>query len=232
MISHIPLYHNKFTNTDPTVNTFMEIVGSWKGGTDPNGWHLSIYSTGYLMFGWDQGPDLWIIGTTKKIKKNKWTYVMVRIISGVASLYVDGVVDTPTGNVSNIFGRTDWPLTMGWINPIDNLYFKGYQGQIRITKVARPINVPQTIFPENITDDPYWDSVIFLTKPVTGVLTDLKGHTLTPHNGASVSSNNQHFGLDTVSLNGSDQYYDAGIDSVLNTLGTSNITIEAWVYCT
>lgn len=220
----------------PPVNTFQAIIGSWKGGVPYNGWCFSTSSSGYLAFSWDEGDfggsDKLVVGTTQKVRKYRWNHVMVRVVSGIAYLYVNGVQDATTLAVATIIGASDYPLTMGWSNPVDNMYFGGNQGQIRITKAARPVSVPTGAFPENAIDDPYWNDVIFLTKPSGGVLTDLKGHTITSHNGAALDATNPHFGLSTALLNGTSQYYDAGIDPVLNSLGTSDLTIEAWVYCT
>lgn len=218
----------------PPVNAYLAIVGSYKQYSTPNGWLLYISNLGYLVFNWSESSgNKWTGGTTQKVRKNRWTHIAVRKIGTNIYLYVDELQDaTVYTTAGELIGTSDYPVTIGWSNPVDNMYFKGSQGQIRITKAARPVSVPQTIFPENITDDPYWNDVIFLTKPSGGVLTDLKGHTLTSHDGAALDAANPHFSLSTTLLNGTTQYYDAGIDLVLNSLGTSDLTIEAWVYCT
>lgn len=225
--SHIPILQIK--NSSPQYLTSANgVLGCW-GAPSYNGWDI-VVGGGGSQFSMATTSGQIFPFTTNKVIKSQWTYIAVKRDGNNFYFYINNTEALIHTQSLDLRCSNSLPLYIGRSG--ESWPFFGNIGQVRITRAARTItNIPQTAFPENIDDDPLWNDVVLLTKPVGGVLTDLKGNTINLVGSPTLDYVNQRFGLPTSIINGNTNYYTVPSNANLKEFGTSNFTIEAWIYC-
>jgi hypothetical protein len=160
---------------------------------------------------------------------------MVKTGSSI-KLFANGNLEV-TAAVSGVpLSSATYNLSIGKQN---NVTFNGYIDELRITKgIARytsNFSVPTTAFPSviELEYDWFWNNTVLEIKGGSSLpFIDETGlHTLTAIGGATVSTSTKKNGVGSLAFNGSSDYLNVSTSSQLS-LGTSDFTIEAWIYTT
>jgi hypothetical protein len=212
---------------------------AWNTGNN-RGWWIEINSTGQLVLKAGQGGFAsWptILTSSGKAPFSQWTHVAcVRDSSNVIKFYINGIADSSTVTYSasldqNSGTPTGTFFTVG-VEYSDNVYqsstiFVGYMTSVRInptnalytanftTPTLPPTAVSGTTFLLNATSAGIYDAAVI--------------NDLTTIGDSQVSTAQAKWGASSVAFDGTGDWLTF-VDNPTMQLGTSDFTIEGWLY--
>lgn len=232
-------------NGDFTVEAWIRLSAmptsdSWPGNW--SGWFVVVsQGTPSVGDGWDllvgqtllgfQSSDSLILSGTHSMTTNTWYHVAAARCNGTLRLFVNGVIVATTSFNSTLGGGSS-----GYIGceTGQGAYFNGYMQDVRITRgICRYVGlfIPPTseLSPSAQTSlvlhmDGTDNSTTFTDSSATNATVTVAGN-------AKLSTAQKMFGTASASFDGSGDYLTIDSQSVA-TFGTSDFTIECWVYLT
>ena len=122
------------------LNTSTCIIGDISGGTTD--WELSILN-GNLQFYWDDGITGYTSTGNSTINEDEWTHVALSVSSTVINLFVNGSIQTITGqNNFIVTGSTTNQIVIGNKSFDASDAFLGYITNLRINNSNSLYNAP------------------------------------------------------------------------------------------
>lgn len=222
-----------FTSTPSTTNQYGIVANQASG--DNASWTLQSYNGNFRWVHWSGG---FVIAGSTVLVQNKWYHVAVARLSGVVTMYVNGVSDgTVTGTQSY---TTNAILYIG--NGNGSGYFPGYISNVRIlkgtalyTSAFTPPTTPLTAVA---------NTQILTCQSTTMIDNSTNALTITATGSPKVYKYNP-FGYTaqssvsyTPSLHGGSAYFDGtgdyltGPSNPILAIGTNQYTVEMWLYFT
>jgi hypothetical protein len=211
--------------------------------TTPGSWQLNIQNNQQIGFYYNYYAisNWFIAGTVSAFPASQWVHLAVVRAGNQLGIAINGVFTWTTNSVN--FNYSSSVLSIGGSSQKSDRSFNGYIDDVRITKgVARyrsDFTVPAKPFPDyGIVDvDSYYSSVALLlhTNGSNGstTFTDSSSNSLsiTRTGSVAISTVQGKFGDSSAYFDGSETYLTVPASSLWN-LGTSDFTVEYWIYPT
>ena len=216
----------------PSFSTFQEIFSQGSG----NFQGIGIYTTTSGKVHLDLGNgSSWYANaeTTNSLKLNSWNHVAIVRQSTTYKIYLNGASDATTTTAtfpSDASGASSYIAVYG---PLTSQLFTGYLSGFRIVKgtggaiytsnfappVAPPTNITNTSLLTNFTNGAIFDNTAKNVLETVG--------------NAQISTTQSKWGGSSMYFDGTGDYL-RGNANLSNSIafGTSDFTIELWVYCT
>jgi hypothetical protein len=223
------VYFNSLSGTSVILqSTWIGIGGAlalWVHSSYPN--KLSLWADSY-------SADVPIIAGTTTLTTGTWYHVAATRSGNNWGLFVNGI---PQGTTTSSASVTRKIRRVGAY--VDNTgftgaYLNGYIDDLRITKGVVRYPKP-TVSPSNGYDDAYYSNVSLLLHmngangSTTFTDNSLNAFAVTPVNSAQISTAQSRFGGASGYFDGAGAYIITPPSNAFN-FGTSDFTIEAWVY--
>jgi len=164
------------------------------------------------------------------IKQNSWTHIVYTRNNNQLQTYINGVLDinlTVSGSITN---RASYGKNIGcWYSTSAFSTATGYISNLRISN-------NQAVYSANFTPPsgpfiPSTNTALLLSATNTGIQDATGKNNLITVGSSMTQANTVKFGTGAMYFDGTSGYLKAPASPVFN-FGTSNFTIEAWVYMT
>lgn len=221
-------------NSSLTGSEYGTLCGIW-GASGYRSWNIYIsadgWSGGQIWFYWStNGSSYSSLTFDTPYQANVWKHLAIIRSGNTLSLFINGIiVGSPQTFTDTFFNAsTTQDLTIGASAISGGQYFKGYIDQLKISKV-------EILYGKNFfLDDDVTNYSLLLNFDGTNGSTTITDDSPSPKtisvNGNAQLSTTQHkFNSTSLLLDGSGDYLTTPTSSDLQ-FGTSDFTIEAWIY--
>jgi len=216
-------------------------LGYGTGDFEISFWYYAISASGYLFdqrttqpqvavtIYYDSGSiAVYINGsipiTATDTAKNAWHYLTLSRVSGTTRLFIDGSQRGSNYTDSNNYGTL--PLRIGCrYATISDIPYNGYMSDLRIIKGSGVSS--QTVPTSPLTA--VANTSLLLNYTNAGVIDNTMMHHVDTIASSKISTTQSKFGGASVYIDGVDDYLQIPASNFLD-LGTSDFTIECWVY--
>ena len=227
-----------YTNNTPSSGATYSIVDFWcnnygnflYGATTQ--WTTVLYSTGTLEFIYATGlTTITTVQSAKSINSNSWNHVAFVRSNNTLYIYINGVPDTQTGNLTGVnigFTNNAGSIGVETDTKASSTYFSGYLSNIRINSYAlytTPFYPPTAPFIGTVSG-----TILLLNTNQIGI-SESSGRTNLVTFNAVASTGTYKYGLSSMYFNGTNSFALAPYNVFFN-LSNGNFTIETWVYFT
>jgi hypothetical protein len=225
-----------YPNNLPTNGTTYSLVDFWNnvngnyiyGATTQ--WTTVIYSSGALEFIYATGLSTIVtVQSAKTISANSWSHIAFVRNANTLYIYINGVADTITGNLTGInIGYTAYGGNIGveTNTKAASTYFSGYMSNIRINTYAlysAPFYPPTAPFTGTVSG-----TILLLNATQIGI-NDASGRTNLIAFNSVASTGNYKFGLSAMYFNGVNSFLAAPYNVFYN-LYAGNFTVDFWIF--
>ena len=209
----------------------MSIIDFWinGGGSYLTGqWQLCLYTSNSLTFVWASGPSTAVRITTPSntLPRNNWTHVAITRTGNLFQLFTNGVLGAST-TLTQAMGTTS-SGRIG-IQTVNNAVpFSGYIANARIlkgTSLYTTTFVPPVLPPTAVAN-----TQLLLNATNAGIYDATGLNNIETFGNAQASTAVKKWGETSVSFDGSGDYLTISNASNSVVFGTSDFTIELWVY--
>jgi hypothetical protein len=197
----------------------------------PQSWFQYLNSSGNFIFLADNasgGTDTTIFTSTDPIPNEAWTHVAVTRSGNTWRLFINGVLDKTTTNSLTLNTGSNPLILAGYTNlsASDNLY-KGYISNYRIVKGTALYT--NTFTPSTTPLTEVSGTSLLLSGTNAGIVDASRKSNLYTFGNVQVRTNVFKYDK-SVYFDGTGDYLRALSSDLTSDLGTSNFTIECWVY--
>jgi hypothetical protein len=220
-------------NSSLAGSEYGSLCGVW-GASSYRSWNIYIggpdYSGGQLWFYWStNGSSYSNLTFTTPHQANVWKHFAFVRSGNFISLYINGIiVGSPQAFSDTFYNSTQQDLTIGASEITGGEYFKGYIDQLKIVK-GKALYVKNFFIEDDVTN--YSLLLNFEgTNGSTSIVDESPSpKTMTAQGNAQLSTSQVKYGSTSLALDGTGDYVTTPTSSDLQ-FGTSDFTIESWVY--
>jgi len=226
-----------------SLSTWQQIVFAQTfAGNGANGYQFFINTSGYLvMESQSSSTDQAITATNNAVPLNTWTHVAFTRASGTNKLFVNGNVCTTSGTLSQAISTGGYDIYVGVYHYGATIYY--YSGYISNLRLVKGTAVYTTTFTPSTTPLTAISGTSLLTCQSTRMIDNSTNNFAITSSGSPKVYKYNPFGYTAQSnisytptthggsiyLDGTGDYLSIPYNSIFN-FGTSNFTIELWVY--
>jgi len=204
-------------------DTQSTLIGNANATSVINYWSFGPYTDGTVKFKYYNGLSV-TVTSTNTVKSNQWNHIaMVKNSSGI-TLYVNGIKDTNSAVSGTPQSSTGTPLIIGQINTTT---INGYISSIRIVKGTALYTASFT--PPTAPLTAITNTTLLLNGTNSGIVDNAIKSDIVTVGSAQINTSVVKYGTGSISFNGTTSYLNFP-NNTYYAFGTSNFTIEAWVY--
>lgn len=232
--------------TNGTQNTFSTIFSRYISSTNLTAFFNNHSTALGFVNASNNTEKQTLIGSyaASLLNNNSWHHLAITRNSNFIFIFIDGILCACSSNTdtNDVFSLSNARVGKYQGDNLANKDYNGYLSEIRFTKginrypIVKDFSPPTTTYPTGV-NDPFWNNVSLLLNfdgsNGSTTFTDISPNPkiFTVNGNASISTVQSKFGGSSFYFDGTGDYITTPANTDF-TFGTSNFTVEGWIYIT